>query len=217
MRIDWNDIDTVLLDMDGTLLDRHFDDFFWEHHVPEHYAKERGLSMSEAKDEILHRYRREEGKLTWFDVDFWSKELKLDIMALKEQVNHLIQVHPHVLEFLGFLRDSKKVVALVTNAHSRTLDIKMRKTRLGPWFDHVVCAHDLGLPKEDPAFWGRLETVVSFHPGRTLLAEDKEDNLRSARAHGIGHLVYISKPSTSQPAAGSSEFLSIHGFNELIP
>ena len=37
--IDWDDIDTVLLDMDGTLLDLHFDNFFWMHYMPRRYAE----------------------------------------------------------------------------------------------------------------------------------------------------------------------------------
>src|SRR5688572_6670841 len=32
--IDWNAVDTVLLDMDGTLLDLHFDNYFWLTHLP---------------------------------------------------------------------------------------------------------------------------------------------------------------------------------------
>ncbi|MCP4043692.1 MAG: haloacid dehalogenase, partial [Gammaproteobacteria bacterium] len=32
--INWNSIHTVLLDMDGTLLDLHFDNQFWLEHVP---------------------------------------------------------------------------------------------------------------------------------------------------------------------------------------
>lgn len=216
MKPDWNDIDTVLLDMDGTLLDRHFDDFFWEHHVPEQYALKWGVDVAQAKVDLLHRYRREEGKLSWTDLDFWSQELGLDIPALKEQVNHIIQVLPHVIDFLRFLRREKKTVALVTNAHSVTLDIKMRKTKIGNYFDRILCAHELGLPKEEPEFWGRLEDLMGFDPRRTMLAEDKEDNLRSARAHGIRYLVYIARPSSSLPPKASPEFFSIHDFREII-
>jgi putative hydrolase of the HAD superfamily len=32
--LDWDRIDDVLLDMDGTLLDRHFDNFFFEEELP---------------------------------------------------------------------------------------------------------------------------------------------------------------------------------------
>ena len=36
--LDWQDIHTVLLDMDGTLLDLHFDNHFWLEHLPKRYA-----------------------------------------------------------------------------------------------------------------------------------------------------------------------------------
>ena len=39
MTFPWDDITWVLLDMDGTLLDKHFDDYFWETLVPEEYAR----------------------------------------------------------------------------------------------------------------------------------------------------------------------------------
>ncbi len=41
--IDWDNIDTVLLDMDGTLLDLGFDNWFWQPHVPEQYPPSRHL------------------------------------------------------------------------------------------------------------------------------------------------------------------------------
>ncbi len=50
---DWETVDTVLLDMDGTLLDKHFDDFFWEHYVPEIYAENNDLTPLEARKELL--------------------------------------------------------------------------------------------------------------------------------------------------------------------
>ncbi|MEC8348362.1 MAG: haloacid dehalogenase, partial [Pseudomonadota bacterium] len=30
MALDWQNIDTVLLDVDGTLLDLHYDNFVWD-------------------------------------------------------------------------------------------------------------------------------------------------------------------------------------------
>ena len=74
-RVDWRQIDTVLLDMDGTLLDRHFDDFFWERYVPEVYGRKHALPFANAQKELLARYKQEEGTLAWTDLDHWSREL----------------------------------------------------------------------------------------------------------------------------------------------
>lgn len=46
--IDWSAIDTVLLDMDGTLLDLHFDNHFWQHHLPLRFAERHGLDPRRA-------------------------------------------------------------------------------------------------------------------------------------------------------------------------
>src|SRR5512135_2005999 len=91
-------ISFVLLDMDGTLLDKYFDDYFWEHLVPEKYAEKHGLFFGRAKEELLAKYKSHEETLNWTDIDFWSGELGLDILALKEQIHHLIDVHQHVEE-----------------------------------------------------------------------------------------------------------------------
>jgi putative hydrolase of the HAD superfamily len=111
----WDKIDTILLDMDGTLLDKHFDDYFWEHYVPEIFAKKNDLTPLEARKEILARYKSIEGTLAWTDLDYWSEKLGLDIPALKLKINHLIQVHPFVIDFLQFSRNLNKKVHLVTN------------------------------------------------------------------------------------------------------
>ena len=98
---DWNSIDTVLLDMDGTLLDKHFDDYFWEYYVLEIFAEKNDLTSLEARKELLTRYKNIEGTLAWTDLDYWSEKLGLDIPALKLKINHLIQVHPYVIDFLN--------------------------------------------------------------------------------------------------------------------
>jgi 5'-nucleotidase len=217
MLINWTEIETVLLDMDGTLLDRHFDDHFWLEHVPKRYSADRGIPLGEAKELLYGLFRSQENTLNWTDLDYWSDRLGLDIPLLKVEVDHLIAVHPFVVEFLLFLKQHGKGIFLVTNAHSKTLALKMRKTRLGPYFDGIVSAHDLGLPKEEPEFWGRLKEIIPYDPGRTLLGEDSETNLSTAAAYGIGYLVHVSRFSSSVVPMASERFSSIHYFNQLIP
>ncbi len=214
--MNWSKIDTVLLDMDGTLLDKHYDDYFWEKYVPEIYAQKNNLNPQETAKKLLAVYKAVEGTLDWTDLDYWSEQLGLDIPSLKIKVDHLIKIHPYVIDFLEFLRRIRKRVYLVTNAHSKTLDIKMNKTALNGYFDAIVCAAQVGLPKEDTAFWGKLKEIIPFSPETTMLAEDTEKILVSAQTYGIKHLIYVARPSSTKPVKASSEFKSIIYFKELI-
>ena len=212
----WDEIDTVLLDMDGTLLDKYFDDYFWEHFVPEVFAELNNLSPDEARVQLLSRYRQVESTLQWTDLDYWSEQLGLDIPELKCRIDHLIQVHPYVIDFLSFVRAKGKELHLVTNAHSKTLAIKLRKTCIGPYFSRIVCAEEVGAAKEQPVFWERLENMLGFDKARTLLADDTAGVLCSARRYGMGHLVSIARPSSQKPVSYSTDFPSIANFQELI-
>jgi putative hydrolase of the HAD superfamily len=213
----WTAVDTVLLDMDGTLLDLHFDNHFWQRHVPLRYAEKHGLTVEQALTELMPRFRRAEGTLDWYCVDYWTRELDMDIALLKEEVDHLIAVHPDVPEFLERLRTKGRRVALVTNAHGKSLDLKMRRTRLGALFDAIVCSHDLGLPKEDPGFWQRLQAREAFAPEATLLVDDSLPVLRSARRYGIAHLLAVDRPDSRRPPRRVEEFAAIGSFAEIMP
>lgn len=217
MTLDWTAIDTVLLDMDGTLLDRHFDDHFWLEHVPRRWAARYGVPLKTAQEQLYAMFRSQERTLNWTDLDYWSDRLGMDIPLLKLEVEHLIAVHPGVIEFLAFCRQHGKQLWLVTNAHSKTLSIKMKKTRIGHWFDGIVSAHQVGLPKEDDRFWHELQRFVSYDPQRTLLGEDSETNLQTAHAYGIRYLFYISRYSSRCTPVPSAEFASIDYFTRLIP
>lgn len=215
--IAWDRIDTLLLDMDGTLLDLHFDNHFWLEHVPRRYAEARGVTLEQARLDLAGRYRRAEGTLDWYCVDYWSRELGLDIPLLKEEVDHLIAVHPHVTAFLDAVRARGTRSVLVTNAHGKAIALKFRKTQLGAHFDAVVSAHDLGLPKEDPRFWQALQAREPFDRERALLVDDSLPVLRSARSAGVGQLLAIRKPDSRQPEKDVGEFPAILDFREVMP
>ncbi len=213
----WSEVDTVLLDMDGTLLDKYFDDHFWEEYVPKIFAETNNLTEQEARKKLLKKYQSVESTLQWTDLDYWSEQLGLDIPELKCKVDHLIQVHPYVTDFLEYIKSIKKTVHLVTNAHSKTLEIKLRKTTLGPYFDRIVCAEEIGYAKEQVEFWSKLETVLQFEKSRTLLADDTAKVLHSAQQYQMGFLLFVARPSSRIAVQHSADFPSIVTFNELIP
>lgn len=217
MKLPWQDIDTVLLDMDGTLLDLNFDNHFWQVHVPLRYAEIRGTSREAAREELMARYHARAGTLEWYSVEFWETELELDIMKLKEEVAHLIAVHPHVVAFLEAMRGAGKRIAIATNAHHKSLTLKMARTGLQPHFDAMITSHELGLAKEDPGFWRRLQVLFPFDPDRSLLVDDSLPVLDSAKTYGIRHLVSIRQPDTQKPPKDSGDYPAIGSFAELMP
>ena len=217
MRLNWHQIDTVFLDMDGTLLDLHFDNYFWLEHVPLRFAQLNDIDIEQAKQELFPRFSKMEGTMEWYCIDYWSNELGLDIALLKEEVDHLIAVHPHVTDFLDAVRNIGKQVVLVTNAHGKSLSLKMNRTQLGGHFDELISSHDYGMPKEKHDFWTLLQKKLPFDKNRTILVDDSLSVLRSADNYGIKHLCAIYKPDTQSPARDILEFPAIHSFLEIMP
>ena len=215
--LDWNAVDTVFLDMDGTLLDLHFDNHFWLEHVPRRYAGRHGIVLDAARRKLEQRYQAITGTLDWYCIDYWSDALALDIAALKREVEHLIAVRPGVEDFLLALKASAKRSVLVTNAHRKSLSLKMENTGLEEYFDALICSHDLGLPKEDPAFWDAVERVEPYARARTLLIDDSASVLASARRAGIGHLLSIVQPDSKLPPRPEGAFPGLTHFHELLP
>lgn len=215
--ISWDRTDTVLLDMDGTLLDLHFDNHFWHEHVPQRYAERHGLPATAARQELIARYQKVEGTLDWYCVDYWSRELGLDIAQLKQEVDHLITLHAQVPDFLRAVRARGKRLWLATNAHRKALALKLARTGLHLHFDNVACAHDLGEPKESPAFWEALQRVHPFEPQTSVLIDDSLSVLRAARRHGIAQLIAITRPDSTRPERLVEDFPAVTDLRELMP
>ena len=215
--INWSQIDTVLLDMDGTLLDLHYDNYFWLNHVPKRYAQIHNRDEDESRRQLTSRFEAARGTLEWYSVDYWSEQLQLDVPALKQEIQHMIEVRPHVEDFLARLQRSERRVLLVTNADRKALDIKLAKTRLGRWFDEIVVSHDLRAAKEEREFWHRLHALHPFQPQRTLLIDDTESVLDAARAYGIAHLLTLLQPDSRAQKRLDTRFPGIHHFDEIMP
>jgi putative hydrolase of the HAD superfamily len=215
--LNWSSINTVLLDMDGTLLDLNFDNHFWQEFVPLRFADLHQLSLEESKQHLAPRFKAMEGRLEWYCLDYWSTELQLNIAGLKQELAGLIAVHPHVTEFLDAVRASGRRMLLVTNAHRDSLNLKMEQTCLQQFFDQIISSHDYGMAKEQQGFWQTLQDKHVFDKHSTLLVDDSLAVLRSAQRFGIAHLVSISKPDSRAPVRAIAEFPAVEDFRALMP
>lgn len=216
-KIDWQQIDTVLLDMDGTLLDLHFDNYFWNQLVPEQYAAANGIGLDSALTALQPMFDSNRGTLNWYCTDYWSEKLDLNIMALKHGIKELIAIRPQVKAFLQSLRDNGKRVLLISNAHGSVVELKMAETELSPYFDAIFDSHMFGAPKEHQAFWQALHAKHSFDKTRTVFFDDSEAVLLSAKEYGIGTIIAMRHPDSNKPARDIDGFIGIDHFDEVMP
>ena len=214
--LNWEKIETVLLDMDGTLLDLNFDNHFWREFVPQRYAEQNQLSLYESKLLLEPKFKSMEGKLEWYCLDYWSDALQMDISGLKAEISGLISVLPHVTDFLEKISGSSRRIMLVTNAHRDSLSIKMDKTCLHRFFDVVVSSHDLGIPKEHTDFWRRLQKIEPYDKQNTLLVDDSLAVLNSAKHFGLQYLISVTRPDSKQADRVITEYPAIQDFREIL-
>jgi 5'-nucleotidase len=214
--VDWDSIDTVFVDMDGTLLDLSFDTFFWREAVPQRYALLHGLTLPEAQDALAPRFEAKIGTLEWYCLDHWARDLELDLKTLKREHGGRIRFLPGAQEFLASVRSRRKRLVVVTNAHRDTFAVKAERTGIDRLVDSVVCSHDFSAPKESAAFWEALENHEPFDPVRTLLIEDSLSVLAAARAYGIRHTVAIRRPDSQLPPRAIADFVGVDGVFELV-
>lgn len=214
--LDWAQIDTVLLDMDGTLLDLHFDNYFWIEFLPQRCAHDWQLPLEEAKQRLFAQMDEKQGSLEWYCLDYWSRSLEINIPELKAEVRHLIAVRPYVEPFLSYLRYHDKQIILATNAHRDSLTLKMDATGISPYFDAIVSSHDYQAPKESQAFWQSLQAAFGFNKQRTLFIDDSMRVLDAAADYGIQHLLSLRQPDSKKACREVREYDSFLHFDELI-
>ncbi len=226
INLDWDNIDTVLLDMDGTLLDLHFDNYYWHDLLPELYAKNNSLSLSEGKAKLIVLQNKVKGTLDWYCLDYWTEILKIDIKALKHEILHKIIFRPNALNFLEYLKQRQKQgglqnypalkIIMATNAHPDAIEIKMMKAEMSQYFDFICSSHELGFAKEEQVFWQLLMKKYQLSPSKCLFIDDSLSVLNSAKKFGIGSLLAIDKPDSKKEKSDTTPFEAVSNFSQLI-
>jgi putative hydrolase of the HAD superfamily len=216
-RLNWNDIDTVLLDMDGTLLDLEYDNVLWNERLPRAFAARNGLTTDGARTRLARHFDETRHTIEHYCLDYWSNYTQVDVIALHRELAHLIRFRPHAETFLARLRAIGKRALLVTNAHRAGLAIKDEVTSLTQRLDHAVSSHDYRVPKESSEFWSKLERAFDIDPRRALLLDDNMHVLHAAERHGISTLLTVSQPDSSRPPRDALEHAAFNSFDEIMP
>ena len=202
--------------MDGTLLDLHFDNYFWTLLVPQIYAKQNDISVEQSKTIIFGKMKNVIGQLEWYCLDYWQQQLQIDIRQLKYSVKHRISCRPLTIDFLTWLNDTNKHVILLTNAHPYSMDLKLQETALAPYFEHCISTHNLGYCKEQPQCWQELINRYAINKDSSMFIDDSQPVLNSAVTFGIASVIGITQPDSSLPANNLSNVITIADFDEIM-
>jgi len=215
--INWDRVETVLLDMDGTLLDLHYDNTLWNQLVPVRYSEAHDLPLETARATLFEHMRSIRGQVSFYCLDYWSQFTGLDIVALHHELTPLISYRPYAEEFLGWLRRHGKRALLVTNAHRDSLSVKNSCCDVVGKLDADVSSHDYGAPKETSAFWEQLSREHPHDPDTTLLIDDNDSVLNAARNFGIRGLLTVTQPDSNRPPRADLNFPAFNDFREILP
>ena len=213
--LEWAAIDTVFLDMDGTLLDLNFDNHVWDNLFPAAYAQKIGENFATAQRRLREHMMEIRGTIQFYNFDYWTNFSGVDLVELHRRATDLIAWRPGALAFLAWLQDTGRTAVIATNAHRSSVDIKEEHAELSTTVDAVVSCHDYGYPKEDPLFWENLGARHPFDPARTLFIDDNEPVLDAAKRADIAHLLCITEPDSSRPIRKNLSYPSFNDFNDI--
>ena len=215
--IDWSRIDVVLLDMDGTLLDLHYDNTVWNERLPRHYSAHHELSDEDAQSHLFDYMRTVYGQIEFYCLDHWSEFTGLDILEPHRDVTHLIQWRPNALEFTRRVRQSGRPAVLATNAHPDSVAIKDQHSQIVQELDGVITAHGYQAPKEQQAFWQALFEEHPYDPGRALFIDDNAAVLDAAVEFGVGQVLTITQPDSGRPPRENLAHPTLDDFSQIWP
>ncbi len=215
--VPWTEIDTVLLDMDGTLIDLHFDNHLWNVVVPDRFGSLEGVCRDRAVEILYRDMLAAKATLDFYDLDYWARQTRLDIDAIHEELMPLIRYRPGAAEFADAVRRSGRRTILATNAHPRSVAVKHRALGLLDHIDICCSSHEFGAPKEDARYWNGLAHRLAYDPKRTLLIDDNILVLTSAERAGIAHLLCVAQPDSAGESRADLPFPTFDHFRDIMP
>ena len=192
----WDSIETFFLDMDGTLLDLSYDNYFWHKHIPKVYAKINNISYIKSKEIFEKMYKEKQGTLDWYCLNYWSDKLKINLNSELLKTKNKIKIFPGVIDFLLQLKKRDIKIVLLTNCPRDMLNVKFNEKKLWGYFDNIISSEDYGFAKETNEFWNCLDKELIYNKKTTIFIDDNQKVLDFAYRNGIKNIIAINFPDS---------------------
>lgn len=208
-------------DLDGTLVDRDFDDNLWLIELPTAYARQNNVTVEEARAHFRAEYSKVgPNRLEWYDVAYWFAHLKLDAdpKEVVEGLRHKVKLYPDVLPELRRLRKMGCRMVVFSNAPRLFLDIKIKAEGLDSFFERVVSVpSDFKKVKSHEGAFHQLAKELGVKPAEiTHIGDSFELDYKPALAEGC-KAILIERPDVKpeKRAPDNSGVRKIRSFEEL--
>ena len=211
----WNSIETFFLDMDGTLLDLAYDNYFWHEHIPNLYAKKNSITYKKAKKKIEIMYKNKKNTIEWYSLDYWSEILEINLKTELFNTKNKIKIFPGSIEFLRKLKEQKIKIILLTNCPRQMLNIKLTQTKLWGFFDKIISSEDYGFAKETNEFWYNLKKNIVFKIDSSVFIDDNQNVLDFSYKNGIKNIFCINVPDSKKDKQVIKEYKSIDSISSF--
>jgi HAD superfamily hydrolase (TIGR01549 family) len=199
----------ISFDLQGTISNSNFSDYFWLTLLPELYAAKNKLSLEEGRNELVDFFNQI-GKYDYryYDHRYWLKALELDWSF--NQAVKAIKLSPSFYPGMGKLIKKlyKKVPLIILSTTTREfIDIELNK--YSNYFNHIFSTiDDLAISGKPPGAFEKVATGLSkdnrdfFHIGDSL-----EMDIENANKAGWETFHYTNKVTINQLKEAINHFL----------
>lgn len=120
-------IRVLSFDADGTLVDRHFMDYFWNVGIPALYAEKNRIPLKDAKEKIIKMYHDVgENDIRWYMPEYWFSRLGLEesLEETLEKFKSEMRIYPEVPGVVKKLSKKYELI-VVSNAPREILEFEL--------------------------------------------------------------------------------------------
>ena len=175
-------IDTVLFDLDGTIINTNeliITTFM-------HFIEKNGLKPHTREEIIPHMGMTLEHQLQIFSGREDVAELVADYRKYnRERHDELIRDFPHVKEVISSLYEQGITMGIVTTKIKETTLLALNMFGLKPYMKSIVTVEDVKHPKPHPEPILTAMRELNADPARTLMVGDSAADLQCAKAAGV--------------------------------
>ncbi len=214
-----NDVEAVLFDFEGTLVDLQWDlraavketlEMLGTLHFP--IQRFQGMKYSTLMLEAI-RIAQEIGQ----SPEKVREKIEAIYDRFDEDAFRRWRLRSGSQEFLSALRTKGTKTGLVSNVGRKTLQKAVLKLGLDPLFDVVVSRNDVRFMKPSGEglhlALGRLQVMKD----KALYVGDSLDDILAAKAAGIKVIIILGKDNPEAELFSAEADQRIHHFNELLP